>query len=276
MKIAVYDLECKVSPYECGGWKDYKGMGISSGVVWYSWRGGQFGTTEVYSGDQVDQLAARLEEADVVVSFNGLTFDNNLLSAVLGRSIRIKANCDLMARVEAAIGKRPKLDALAEATLGEGKCGHGQHAPQLARAGRWAELHTYNIRDVMLTLRLFWFAKENGYLLWMLDGELLRIPIQVPGGVPAHKMPGHKKANLQQPSRNALITDAQAARLQLLKQFEGIQNWKPTPGTTKEWASSEIRRIQKNCGLAGMSFGQLRQQLAKRQKVQSARVGVGP
>lgn len=227
MKIAVFDLETARSPEQCGGWIDFKGLGISWGVAWISWELG--GSYEHFRGERIEQLADLLAEADLVVTFNGFRFDLPLLRAHLDDHHfgDFGGHVDLLDLVYTALGHRVSLDELSAYTLGAQKSGHGQHAPILAAEGWWDELASYCQRDVTLTLLLYRFAHSHGYLLYS-DG---RIPLSVPGGATAWKPPPPKRDTSHTPA-----TDAQICYLRSLYGYP----WQPTPGLTKRQASQMI------------------------------------
>jgi hypothetical protein len=57
------------------------------------------------------------------------------------------------------------LNALAKATIGLEKTGHGSKAPQMIREGRLSEVFSYNLNDVRLTRMLYDFIQKYGYLI---------------------------------------------------------------------------------------------------------------
>ena len=144
------------------GWERdrLKFMGVAWGCAWRSC----FETIEHFDEHNLSKLADFLEEAALVISFNGIRFDVPLLSGYLNRQIRISRQCDLFAIVQASYGKRLGLAALAVAILARTKTGFGGHAPELFRSGRIADLATYCARDVALTRDLFFLAKTRGFL----------------------------------------------------------------------------------------------------------------
>lgn len=164
MGLAVLDLETACTAQECGGFSDYKGLGISWGVLWCSWVAGgsclHFGSKRIAEG----HLSEILLEADKLVTFNGESFDLPLLRAHHPAPGNWQ-HVDLCQLVYKALGRRVSLERLAQQTLGATKAGTALHAPQLAKEGRWDEIASYCERDVMITLRLYEFACKYGYLV---------------------------------------------------------------------------------------------------------------
>jgi len=165
--IAIFDLEtCLLSSDVAPdgaeiGWSPARRrlMGISWGVAWCS-----DGHYRHYDEHNLSTLASLLEEAALVVSYNGISFDLPLLAGVLERKVTIRRHCDLLEIIKEAGGRRYSLDEMALVNLPEGKGGSGKDAPPLYQAGRFAELATYCERDVMLTRGLFFLATERGWL----------------------------------------------------------------------------------------------------------------
>ena len=93
--------------------------------------------TGQYSSYLVDELSALwsiLERTDILVGYNSNHFDIPLLNKYYpGDLSRIKS-LDIMAEVHATLGRRLKLDALAEGTLGTKKIANGSLSVQWWRA----------------------------------------------------------------------------------------------------------------------------------------------
>ena len=117
-----------------------------------------------YCWQEMDKLASRLEHADLVVSFNGKSFDLPLLSAVVEREVQVQRHCDLMDFVKRSLGHRLSLDQLAHINLGTGKTGHGGHAPTLYREERYGALAAYCARDVEILRDLYYLGLSRGAL----------------------------------------------------------------------------------------------------------------
>ena len=76
MKNTVYfDLETQKSADEVGGWDKISRMRMSVGVTYSTERGDY----RIYGEKQVDELIQELRRADLVVGFNNLRFDYEVL-----------------------------------------------------------------------------------------------------------------------------------------------------------------------------------------------------
>lgn len=180
-KFLVYDVEVLRGPDQVeGGWRNPEAMG--------------FGTAVVYSADancyyffgpgQENDLATTLAES-IVVSFNGVQFDNRV---VLGNdykqrpeyprwfdidlllvAIASKFRCKTMEEAYGMLGQRRvhdgtlNLGAICSKTISMDKTGHGAHAPQLIAEEKWADVYAYNLHDVRMTLRLYEFIQGQGF-----------------------------------------------------------------------------------------------------------------
>lgn len=123
--------------------------------------------TDTYSSyleQEFPQLWKILERADLLVGYNSEHFDVPLLNKYYpGDLTRIKS-LDLMKEIYAVLGRRLKLDAIAEATLGEKKSGNGAQSLQWWRAGEIEKVRAYCFKDVEITKKIFDHALKNGSL----------------------------------------------------------------------------------------------------------------
>jgi DEAD/DEAH box helicase domain-containing protein len=122
-----------------------------------------------------------LEKTDMLVTFNGDHFDIPLLNKYYhGNLMQIKS-LDLLKEVRAALGRRIKLDDLAEATLGKNKIAHGLDAIKWWREGKIDMIITYCLEDVKITKELFDYIRENKHVKYKDNGELKELPISTRG-----------------------------------------------------------------------------------------------
>ncbi|MDQ2932973.1 MAG: ribonuclease H-like domain-containing protein [bacterium] len=117
-----------------------------------------------YLQEDLGKLWPIMEQADVLVTWNGDHFDIPLLNKYYpGDFAKIKS-VDLMREVQTVLGRRLKLDSVGEATLGRNKSGHGLDAIEWWKNGEIDKIIKYCIEDVRLTRDLYDFAKTNGHL----------------------------------------------------------------------------------------------------------------
>lgn len=232
MRVCVLDIESQELIRDWN--KPWEG-GLSVCGLWVSWSGGEF---RLYQRDELEYAVRDIEEADVLVSKNGLGYDVPALEGLWEQPLNVRSHVDLQRIVEEALGFRVSLDNMAHTTLGRAKDGAGAMAPTLWKDGRFARLHTYNMRDLGLTRDLFFFAQQYGYVLVTVDGNVVRIPCHVPGGVPRWQPlpPSEKrKPNYAPP------TERQLQALTKIWAAKGVPSWRPPDGLTKDQASKMIQ-----------------------------------
>ena len=113
----------------------------------------------VYDRHNLNQLVVSLNEADLIVSFNGKGFDLPVIEAVSGFHVNPRGHFDILAEIWRQLKHKEKgwkLDQVCQRTLGAGKDEmDGPGAIKLWSEGRFAEVTNYCTGDVMLTRRLY-------------------------------------------------------------------------------------------------------------------------
>ena len=113
-----------------GGWDNIRAFGLSVAVTWDA--ASEF--RDWYEAD-AGRLIGELRAFDRIVTFNGLRFDLEVLSAygdvheLRGKSL------DLLQDLKRRLGFRVSLQNLAQATLGKGKTASGLDAVKWWRSG---------------------------------------------------------------------------------------------------------------------------------------------
>lgn len=125
---------------------------------------GETGEEMDFWEDDTEKLFEVMKETDYVVHYNGFTFDMPVIANYVGEEVLALPQIDLMHAAYRTIGFRPKLDDLASATLGYGKIGKGSDAVKYWAAGDLESLRKYCIQDVKVTMDLYDFGVENGYI----------------------------------------------------------------------------------------------------------------
>ena len=110
------------------------------------------------------KLGPRLQAADLIIGFNVRRFDLPVLQPYLPYSITTLPVLDIMEEVVKNLGHRVSLEALAQATLGRGKSGHGLEALKWFKEGRFDLITKYCLDDVKLTKELYDYGKQHGRL----------------------------------------------------------------------------------------------------------------
>ncbi len=173
-RVVVFDLETQRSAEEVGGWTEARHMRVAIGAVWDSLDQRMF----TYDEAHVEDLLEHLKRADLVVGFNVLRFDYEVLRGYTFENLNRLPTLDLLKVVEHALGKRLKLDTLARATLGAQKSADGLQSLAWFKAGQMDLVTEYCIHDVEITRDLLLFALEHGYWLYeRKDVGPVRIPL---------------------------------------------------------------------------------------------------
>jgi DEAD/DEAH box helicase domain-containing protein len=105
-----------------------------------------------------------LEQADMLITFNGDHFDIPLLNKYYSGDLTKIKSLDLLVEVKNVLGKRIKLDTIAEATLGIKKSGHGLEAVAWWKTGEIDKIIKYCIDDVKITKQVYDYAIANSKL----------------------------------------------------------------------------------------------------------------
>ena len=124
--IVYFDLETQKSAEEVGGWDHISRMGMSIGVT-YSTAQGAY---KIYGEKQVSELITDLQRADLVVGFNNLRFDYEVLHGYTSFDLRQLPTLDMMVELQNQLRHRLSLDSIATATFGVEKTAEGMQAIQ--------------------------------------------------------------------------------------------------------------------------------------------------
>jgi len=159
MKNVVYfDLETQRSADEVGGWDKIREMRMSVGVTYSTLRGGY----RIYREDEVNDLIEELRRADLVVGFNSLRFDYEVLA---GHNpffdIEQVPTLDMLVDLQKTLQHRLSLDAIAHATLGVEKTAEGLQAIRWYKEGRMMEIAEYCCYDVKITRLVHEYGQSN-------------------------------------------------------------------------------------------------------------------
>jgi DEAD/DEAH box helicase domain-containing protein len=118
----------------------------------------------------------------MLITFNGDHFDIPLLNKYYSGDLTKIKSLDLLAEVKKSLGRRIKLDTIAEATLGIKKSGHGLEAVTWWKEGQIDKIIKYCIDDVKITKDIYDYAIKNGKLKYKdlgLNGEIKDIKLDV-------------------------------------------------------------------------------------------------
>ncbi|MDH7485493.1 MAG: ribonuclease H-like domain-containing protein [Anaerolineae bacterium] len=155
-----FDVETQRLIDEVGGWHHIARLGLAAAVT-YNTADGLF---RHYTEAQVADLIAELQAADLVVGFNVLRFDYEVLRPYTHVDLQRLPTVDMLAHIYQRLGFRVSLGALAEATLGTDKSADGVQAVHWYRQGRIDKVLAYCQQDVAVTRDLYRFGQQNRYV----------------------------------------------------------------------------------------------------------------
>lgn len=174
MNIVYFDLETKKSASEVGGWDNIRDLGMSIGVT-YSTRRNSY---EIYQENRVDDLVRELQRADLVVGFNVLRFDYEVLHGYTVLDLTQIPTLDMLVTIAEQLKHRLSLDSIASATFGLEKTSEGLQAIEWFKQGKLYEIAEYCCFDVKLTRMVHEYGKEHGQLHYKNRfGARLSVPV---------------------------------------------------------------------------------------------------
>ena len=103
------------------------------------------------SEKQVDDLIRELQRADLIVGFNNLRFDYEVLHGYTPLDLRQLPTLDILIDLQNKLQHRLSLDSIATATFGVEKTAEGMQAIEWFRQGKLMDIAEYCCYDVKLT-----------------------------------------------------------------------------------------------------------------------------
>lgn len=123
--------------------------------------------TDTYSSyleEDLKKLWPILEKTDMLIGYNSDHFDIPLLNKYYPGDLSKIKSVDLLKEIRASLGRRIKLDDVAEATLGKNKTAHGLEAVVWWRNGEKDKVVKYCLEDVKITKELYEYALKNKHV----------------------------------------------------------------------------------------------------------------
>ena len=155
--IVYFDLETQKSAEEVGGWGNISKMGMSVGVTCSS----ATGEYKIYGEPQVGALITELQRADLVVGFNNLRFDYEVLHGYTAFDLSQVPTLDMLVELQNTLGHRLSLDSIATATFGVEKTAEGLQAIHWFKEGKLAEIAEYCCYDVKITKLVHEYGQQK-------------------------------------------------------------------------------------------------------------------
>ncbi len=124
-------------------------------------------TFSSYLKKDFPKLWPLIERADLLVGYNSEHFDIPILNKYYSGDLSKIQGVDLLKEVKNVIGRRLKLDNLAQSTLGKKKSADGLQAQKWWKEGQVEKVRAYCLNDVKITKELYEYAKAHGILKYM-------------------------------------------------------------------------------------------------------------
>lgn len=174
MRYVVFDLETQ-NVFSDVGSNDPTSLDISVACFYDS------GTDE-YMALSIHELSAAwpiVEGADALVGYNSNHFDIPLLNKYYPGDLRHIKSIDILEAIRLSLGRRLRLDTVAEATIGAKKSADGLQAVRWWREGKIDEIKKYCLQDVKVTKKVFDYALAHGHVKFKDGGRKREIPLDV-------------------------------------------------------------------------------------------------
>jgi len=168
MRYIVFDLETQNIFQEINS-SDPAALDISVATV-YDSETDKYTTVTI---DDIDTLWPIIEKADALVGYNSNHFDIPLLNKYYPGDLTQIKSIDILEDIKEALGRRLRLDSVAQATVGAKKSADGLQAVRWWREGKVKEVMKYCEQDVQVTKKVFDYARKNGHILFK-DGHRKR------------------------------------------------------------------------------------------------------
>lgn len=172
MRAVVFDIETRNIFADVGA-ADPALLDISI-VAAYDSATGEYSS---YLQEELPKLWPILEQADVLVGYNSDHFDIPLLNKYYSGDLTKIKSIDILREIKKSIGRRVRLDQVAQGTLGTRKSGHGLEAVEWWKTGQIDKIRKYCIKDVEITKNVYEYALANKKLLFKEDGKAIEIPL---------------------------------------------------------------------------------------------------
>ena len=172
--IVYFDLETQKSADEVGGWGNISKMGMSVGVT-YSTARSEY---KIYGEPQVNDLITELQRADLVVGFNNIRFDYEVLHGYSALDLTQIPTLDMLVELQNTLNHRLSLDSIATATFGVEKTAEGLQAIRWWKEGKLAEIAEYCCYDVKITKLVHEYGVQHRQLHYANKfGKKMTVPV---------------------------------------------------------------------------------------------------
>ncbi len=172
MRVVTFDIETANWMNETGS---YDPSALTIAVVGI--HDSETGIYECFEERDLPRLWPILERTDILVGYNSDHFDIPLLHKYYPGDLNRIKSLDVMKEIYEAGGRRLRLDAVAEGTLGTKKTADGMQSLQWWRAGEVEKVKAYCLKDVEITRGIFDHALAHGVLKYKELGKVREIKL---------------------------------------------------------------------------------------------------
>ncbi len=160
MNTVFFDLETQKTFDEVGGRQNIRQLGFAAAVT--------YSTAEAayhhYIEESVPGLIAELKSAELVVGFNVLSFDYEVLRAYTPDRLDSIPTVDMLEHIYKKLGFRVSLDNLALTTLRAAKSADGKQSVRWYKQGLIHLVLEYCQHDVEITRQLYEFGRLHKHV----------------------------------------------------------------------------------------------------------------
>lgn len=174
MRYIVFDLETQNFFGETGS-NDPASLDISVASL-YDSESDKYVTVTV---DELTKIWPYFEKADALVGYNSNHFDIPLLNKYYPGDLTQIKSIDILESIRESLGRRLRLDSVAQATIGAKKSADGIQAVRWWREGKVDEVKKYCEQDVKVTKKVFDYAMENGHVKFKDGSRKREIPLDI-------------------------------------------------------------------------------------------------
>jgi DEAD/DEAH box helicase domain-containing protein len=172
MRYIVFDLETQ-NIFQDVGSNDVTALDISVATV-YDYGDDTYTTVTI---NELNELWPIIEKADALVGYNSNHFDIPLLNKYYPGDLNHIKSIDLLESIKNSLGRRLRLDSVAQATIGAKKSADGLQAVRWWRTGEIDKIKKYCEQDVKVTKKIFDYALEHGHVLYKDGYRKKEIPL---------------------------------------------------------------------------------------------------
>jgi hypothetical protein len=162
INIIYFDLETQRTFDEVGGRHNIRKLRLAAAVTYNT----AMAAYHRYTEGRAKELVEELQSADLVVGYNVLEFDYEVLRGYRYVRLEQPPTLDMMQDLAKTLGFRLPLDAVATATLQVGKSADGLQAVRWYRQGLIDKVLDYCQQDVEITKRVHEFGQQNRFVYY--------------------------------------------------------------------------------------------------------------